>query len=105
MPFSTGPPILSDEPTSLKGRAERYAQNLMMALCLVFISNTLITVRDIDKGMSAVAPRIDTLEVQVALAYREADARRDLAAIRGEVAILSARLAALESAISRDGGD
>ena len=96
---------MSDEPTSLKGRAERYAQNLMMALCLVFISNTLITVRDIDKGMSAVAPRIDTLEVQVALAYREADARRDLAAIRGEVAILWARLAALESAISRDGGD
>lgn len=95
---------MSDKSTSLRERAERHAQNLMMALCLVFISNTLITVRDIDKGMSAAAPRLDALEVQMSLAYREADARRDLAAIRGEMAVLTARVAALEAVMSRTGG-
>lgn len=88
---------LSSQPATFRERAEKHAQNLMMGLCLLFISNTLITVRDIDKGMSAIGPRIDALEVQVALAYRESDARRDLAAIRGQIDLLSGRLAALEA--------
>ena len=80
--------------TTAPGRAERWMQNILLALSVALIGHVLTTLTDVSQGIADLRPRMEQMEINLALTYRASDARRDAAET-------SARLSALETRVHR----
>lgn len=83
----------------LPSRTERWVQNLMLAVIAAMCGWVLNTLGDVSEGVANLRPRMEQMEVQLALTYRASDARRDNADTSARISALESRIARLERSI------
>jgi uncharacterized protein YoxC len=80
---------------------ERRFQSAMLTIAVAGVIWVVQTLANVDKGMAAILPRINTIEVQISGMYRATDARRDVADMTARIGTTEQRVERIESRLDR----
>lgn len=78
------------------GRAERWMQNIMLAVIVMMGGHVLNTLTSVSTGIASLRERMDIVESNVAMAYSSREARRDLMDAERRHATLEQRISLIE---------